>query len=160
MEKQAVEELLEKQRKWCFKDFLQIDVYQTDRAKFYKNVLGAVFSVIGICIIIFSGVVAWSYKPIQDIATLKAEVRLMNDNLNKLLRQNGQRAREEIMDFSSTCLECGYKISIKIDKGKRQCYKCATVYNVRELEKVERIDPGKEASRQVAILKNPVIDAR
>lgn len=160
MEKEAIEALIDRQRKWCFKDFLQIDIYQTDRAKFYRNVLGAVFSVIGISVVVFGGLVAWSYAPIKDIAALKAEVRILNRNVDKLLQINGQKVEEVNMDYNNPCPECGYKISQKIDKAKRQCLKCANIYTIRILEKAETPDPGREASRQVAILKNPILNTR
>lgn len=159
MEKTDVEELLEKQRKWCFKDFLQIDNYNLDRAKFYKNVLGAVFSVVGISVMIFTGLVAWSYKPIQDIAALKAEVRLLNNNVDKLLRLNGRQAMEDIMDMLNVCPECNQKGSYKLDKVKRKCIHCGAVYSTRSILEAEA-SPGKEESHKIAMNKNPVLDAR
>lgn len=96
IDKSEIEIMIDKQRKWCFKDFLQIDAYQTDRAKFYRNVLGAVFSVIGISIVVFGGLVAWSYAPIQDIAALKAEVRILNDkSVSYYVRMDKRQGRKK-----------------------------------------------------------------
>lgn len=64
------------------------------------------------------------------------------------------------MDYCNPCPKCDYVGSVKVDKTKRQCYKCGNMFVVRIQEKAESVDPGKETSRQVAIIKNPILDAR
>lgn len=162
MDMNAVEEIITKQRKWCFKDFLQIKDYREDKVKIYKTVLSSLFSVIGISVVIFAGMVAWSYQPMQDIAALKAEVAMLSKNIEKLteLIANKKMGGVLRMDIKSTCPKCGHRISFIIDSRKRKCCECKNIFVVTPEGLTRQEYPGKEELRRVVINKNPVLDAR
>jgi len=56
------------------------------KTAYYKGCLGAVITILFFALAIFGGVVAWSYGPIKDIATLKAESRVQSEKLDTIIK--------------------------------------------------------------------------
>lgn len=76
----VIDDKIKTQRHFCFKDFLTVKDY-------YKSVIKTIIWILGICVLLFSGVIAWSYAPIKDIATLKVEIRVITEKLDQLIER-------------------------------------------------------------------------
>ncbi len=68
----------------CGKDFLLVKDY-------YKSVIKSIAWVLTIVFIMFTGIVAWSYRPIKEISALQVEIRVVTEKLDHIIRQNGKR---------------------------------------------------------------------
>jgi len=72
------------QRKWCGKDFLL-------KADYYKSIIKSIAWIIAVAVLLFGGVVGWSYRPIKEIAELKVEMRVVNSKLDHIIKMNGDK---------------------------------------------------------------------
>ncbi len=72
----------------CEKKFLS-------KLSYYKIMLRSILGSIGVIVVIVGSVVAWSYTPIRDIATLKAQVIAMHEKLDKAIK-NGKKEDKKV----------------------------------------------------------------
>lgn len=63
--------------------------YVKCRRDYYKSILTFFLGSLSTIIVIVSGIILWSYEPLKDIAVLKVELRIVQEKLDLIIKQNG-----------------------------------------------------------------------
>ena len=87
----TIDEKINEQIKNC------VDKFMT-KLDYYKLMFRFFLFSLGTISIILLTVIGWSYNPIRDIAVLKREVMIMNEKIDKLLKNKSVKINKEILD--------------------------------------------------------------
>lgn len=85
------------------------------KAEYYKLTLRTVLGSLGVITIIILAVVGYSYQPIRDIATLKVEVKVMNEKLDVIIKNGEKEQKSEKTEKHSKTEKSVMPDEIRID---------------------------------------------